>query len=167
MKVSVFDNVLVRSNCGNSDIQLIDFFDNVFGEKTLRFVHGDTVKVQPWDDNKRTVKFALAVNAIPNELKKIFCGDSLRITSFQKRTLLNPEKEIILHQKIRMHFLFAELFSVRPTFTLKKTDTGIFFSSRIEHKARLPIPLNMISEEFMKKNSEQQVETLLNFIRRS
>ena len=186
-------------------------FDLVFGEPTLRLLHGDGLKdVSKWDDSgRRTLRFNMSVDEVPRELRTLFHGSNLRVTAKQQmhshqshhhhhhhhhnnkhshdkdrkqdhtqdrkqdRThkqahaqdepaqehAHEPPKQIHVTTKMRMHFLGAELFKVRPEFSLREAEDGTIMSSaRIEMHALLPPPICNIAEHFMAQQSSKQLE---------
>jgi len=131
-------------------------FERVFSNDMLTLMHGDSVKITSWENNKRIVRFSVNLENVPMEIKRFFCGSKLRVTS---RQILHIEPNLYsVKNKIKMHFLFSEFFHVKPEFYLeKKSDGGVYFSGKISHSAVLPPPLNSITETFMKASSEREI----------
>ena len=138
-------------------VPLHDAFEFVFGEETLKIIHGDTLKVKPWNDrNTRTVQFRIQMNNVPREIKRFICGDTLKITNKQTRQY-EGDTHIHVNNKLKMHFVGAEMFSVRPSFSLEHEGGKTYIQGKIEHRARLPIPLNNICEQFMTMRSQNEI----------
>ena len=139
-------------------IHLHDAFEFVFGEQTLKIIHGDTWRVNPWkDNNTRTLQFRIQMNNVPSEIKRFICGDTLKITNKQSRQY-EGDTHIHVNNKLRMHFVGAEMFSVRPSFSLEHEGGQTYIRGKIEHRARLPIPLNNICEQFMSMRSQHEID---------
>lgn len=134
-----------------------DSFDVVFGAHALQTMHGDSVRYGEWNNDKRRVGFAVPVN-LPSEFKRFFCGDKLRITTHQERHWHPDGDRVDVKNRMRMHFVGAELFSVRPSFSLTQHPDGTHISCRVEHRARLPPPLNMLAEATMADHTRRELE---------
>lgn len=129
-------------------LTLPEAFDFLFSTEKLKNFHGKNTYISPWKDDKRTIRFQMDVDAVPQEVRVFFCGEKLRITTTQ-----NVEREKTrwtVSNRVRLHFVGAELFDVRPTFCLETDKNDITnLSCKVQHRARLPIPLNGIVERFM------------------
>ena len=130
-------------------------FDIVFSDETLKLVHGDSLRVTPWNNDVRKLRFDIKLNGIPREVKAFFCGERLRVTNLQRRVLY--DNSIIVNNKLKLHFFGAELFVVNPTFGIEYNDGISYVYGNIQHKVRLPYPINAIVETFMTKNSEREL----------
>ena len=133
-------------------------FDIVFGDETLKKVHGDSFHASVWDNDSRKISFSIPIDNIPNELKRFFCGDRMKLTNTQKK-IFEPNTINIIN-RLKLHFIGAELFGVKPTFCLEYDENTKFsyISGRVEHRARLPVPLNIITETFMANNSKRELQ---------
>ena len=132
-------------------------FDTMFGYDTLRRVHGPSVKVSEWVDGWRKVEFGVNVDHVPKEVRRFFCGDCLRVTAKQKHTY--TENKVTIENKIKMHFLGAELFRLNPVFCIDVGKDGMCYASgRVQHCAMVPPPFNTISEHFMAKHTERELQ---------
>lgn len=137
---------------------LHEAFEVVFGEETLKTIHGETLRVKPWNDkNARVMQFRIQMNNVPKEIKRFIRGDTLKITNKQTRQY-EGDTHIHVHNKLKMHFLGAEMFSVRPSFSLERDGGRTYIQGKIEHRARLPIPLNNICEQFMSMRSQNEID---------
>lgn len=114
---------------------LADAFDRAFGEDALRRAHGDSLQVSSWSACERVYGFEIDVHAVPAEVRRVFCGD-----------------------RLRMHFVGRELFVVRPRFSLACAPDGVLLTAEVEQHALLPPPLCNIVEAFMDASSRSQLE---------
>lgn len=146
-------------------ISLNNAFDLVFGKPTLERVHGPSLSLTEWIDDKRIVKFTINVDNIPKEVRRFFCGSTLRVTSRQTR--MSPHSNVIrVDNRIKMHFLGAEFVSLKPVFTLTHDETCGFtsISGSVKHVARFPPPINAIVEGFMALNSQKELDHFQNVL---
>ena len=135
----------------------------VFGVDMLRAVHGPHTKVSgSFDDggNKRTFKFRVKVDAVPPPIRRFFCGSELGITT--RQSLDRAPARYTVTNKMKLHFVGAEFFKLRPVFWLHLDDAGVSLGGTVRHDAVLPPPLNGIAENFMMLNSRKE---LLHFAR--
>jgi len=139
---------------------LPDALDAVFGQDTLRRVHGPSV-TGAFDfgpDGRRAFDFEVDVSAVPAPIRCFFCGPRLRVTTAQ--TLARPEPSACwrVSNSIRMHFVGSELFRIRPEFELTRHEDGrIVVAGTVRHDASLPPPLSGIAERFMAAHSEREL----------
>jgi hypothetical protein len=133
-------------------------FERVFGSETLERMHGSSVRTSKWRDDKRKVRFTISVDHVPKEVRMFFCGNKLRITTEQHRQVNEAERRIVVTNRMRMHFLGAELFSVKPMFMLHCQGGDTYVSGSVRHHAVLPPPLDMVVESFMAQHSKKQLE---------
>ena len=137
---------------------LDEAFDKVFGNEALYKVHGlEKTVISPWKNNERIIKFRTKVENIPMELRRFFCGKELKVTNRQIITE-KTDTNINIRNKVRMHFIGAEFFHVKPFFSLVKRDQAIYLNMRIENSAIFPPPLNGICENFMAAKSKKELE---------
>lgn len=142
----------VRERCG-----LAQAFEAVFGEATLREVHGASLRAGAWAaDGRRTLRFDVAVDGIPPEIRRFFCGRRMRVTT--RQAVRRAADEWTVANSLKMHFLGAELFSIRPRFTLRACGPTVELSGTVEHRARLPPPLGALAEELMARHSRREVD---------
>jgi len=135
-------------------------FHRAFGEDALRERHGDTFRVATWSPNERVYGFEIDVRAVPSEVRRVFCGDRLRITCRQ-RVDATPAGGVRVRDKLRMHFVGRELFVVRPRFSFARDPGGaVHLTAEVEQHAMLPPPLCQIVEAFMDASSRAQLERL-------
>jgi hypothetical protein len=138
-------------------------FAAVFGEATLRRVHGPSLRAEPWAGDRRTLRFDVEVSGIPAEIRRFFCGSRMRVRARQTLTKDQTAEGAVtwtVRSAMRMHFLGAELFSVKPVFRLvadAQGREGVEFSGSVEHRARLPPPLKGLAEELMARHTEQEL----------
>ena len=141
-------------------------FDFVFSETSLKKLHGPTTKVSPWSSRSdkekevqnRTIKFEIRVDNVPADVRRFFCGKSMRLTTKQRVDRQDP-KTWTIENRVRMHFMGAEFFRVKPTFVIVRSDDGVVrIGGRIEHHAMLPPPLNVVAENFMKAHSAREID---------
>jgi len=160
--ILIYINIMKESKIENIEIKSIDInnaFDNVFNQDTLYKLHGiEQIKISAWQNNQRIVKFRTKIDNIPLEVRRFFCGKELKVTNRQIITE-STDTYINIRNKIRMHFLGAEIFHVKPYFYLQKIKDKIYFSARIENHAILPPPLNSIAENFMAAKSQKELES--------
>lgn len=123
----------------------------VFGPDTLRRVHGRDTVVGDFDARgKRAFEFWVDVAAVPATIRRFFCGSRLKVTTRQVMLRRGPQA-CTVRNKLRMHFVGAELFGIRPTFelTADPRTREVRLGGRVEHYALLPPPLDGIAEGFM------------------
>lgn len=115
-------------------------FNIAFSEATLRAVHGASLRLSEWKDDTRTAKFNVAMTNVPNEVKRMICGDSLRVTVRQSRSARDESIEV--RNKVKLHFIGAELVSVRPVFEVTRNSDGVVhLNGWVDNVARLPLRL--------------------------
>jgi len=144
-------------------------YEHIFGEEMLRKFHGDEFKLKRINNTNRIIKFQVYLDNIPMELKRFFCGKNLRITTKQNisHNCQDKPNTWTVTSKVRMHFLGAEFFKVKPVFLLeKKENAHIYFSARVEHHAILPPPLNMIAEHFMHQQTEKEMNQFIELFKK-
>jgi hypothetical protein len=132
----------------------------VFGPDMLRTMHGPDTVVGGFVNGKRTFGFKISVGEVPRAIRRFFCGSQLRITTRQTVDASVPDKYTVTN-RLKLHFVGAELFKLRPVFWLERAPDGaVHLGGRVRHDALLPPPLNGIAEGFMMLNSQKE---LLNF----
>jgi len=137
-------------------------YEHIFGEAMLRKFHGDNFKLKHINNTNRIIKFEAHLDNIPTELKRFFCGKNLRVTTKQNLNCQDQPNIWKVTSKVRMHFLGAEFFKVKPVFLLeKKENAHIYFSAKVEHHAILPPPLNTIAEHFMHQQTQKEMNQFL------
>ena len=137
-----------------------DAADRVFGLDALRRMHGPRLHVSSWTDSERAFRFEIDVSDVPTEVRRVFCGDTLRVTCRQT-VRATSVGGLAVSDKLRMHFVGRELFIVRPRFRLAPPDDGrVLLSAEVEVHAMLPPPLSHIVEAFMDASSRAQLERL-------
>lgn len=130
----------------------------VFGPDMLRRVHGSGTRVGEFEGGKRAFKFVVAVDNVPAPIRRFFCGSSLRITTKQTLDQSDPAKWVVTN-RLKLHFVGAEFFKLRPTFWLEQDeDGGVSLGGTVRHDAVLPPPLNGIAEGFMMLNSQKELQ---------
>lgn len=148
------------------DIPLDAAFDTIFGKPMLRIMHGSDMYSSDWDKHgKRVIKFSVPIDSVPREIRHFSCGNRLRVTTKQQRTSASAsasdqqEETITVKNNVRLHFLGAEFFKVKPSFKLMRDTQAkmTYVSGRVEHHAILPPPLNGIAEGFMALNSAREL----------
>lgn len=132
----------------------------VFGPAVLRKVHGPSLRgaYESFDANgKRRFQFRVAVDQVPPPIRRFFCGSNLRITTQQ--TLDKEPAKWTVSNKMKLHFVGAEFFKLRPVFWLEQDqDTGVVsLGGNVRHDAVLPPPLNSIAEGFMALNTRREL----------
>lgn len=130
-------------------------FESVFGPRMLRRVHGTSLKVGPFENGVRTFQFRVDVADVPPPIRPFFSGDHLNVTT--RQTLEKQDAKWLVKNKLKMHFVGAELFGMKPTFWIEETPEGLFLGGTVRHDAVLPPPLNSIAERFMMVNSEKEL----------
>ena len=155
MKQLVLPTVPVRHTCLKSAKEA------VFGPDMLRRVHGPSLQFFTEEQlaDKRTFRFSVDVADVPAPIRKFFCGSSLRVTTTQ--AVRETALKVSVSNKLKLHFVGAELFKMRPSFWLEQSPDGtIMLGGKVRHDAVLPPPLNGIAESFMMQNS---AHTLMQF----
>lgn len=138
-------------------------FEKMFGPETLFKVHGNDAKATPWNDNKRIVKFHVKMDDVPKELKRVMVRSRFQVTS--KQEMETHETEINVRNSLKLHFIGAELFKIKPSFYLVEKEGHLFAGGNVEHHAILPPPLNKIAEAFMCRHSQKELELYESIIR--
>jgi hypothetical protein len=138
------------------NINMEDAFNLMFNKETLLMLHGSSLQTTEWHNKKRVLKFNLNVDNIPKELRHIFCGSQLKLTT--KQEMFEKPNEINIVNKVRLHFLGAEFLKIKPIFTLNEINGEIFFSGNIEHHAIFPPPLNKIAENLMSLHTKRELD---------
>lgn len=139
---------------------LEDAFEAAFGHATLQHVHGPSLKLMPWKHAQRKVRFSMPVpHNIPKELARFVCGKHLRFTVSQTASR-DDDDSIHIVNKVRMHFIGAELFRVQPSFVLKRNPDNQKYvvQGNVRVDAILPTPLNRIAEAFMLEHSTSEFD---------
>lgn len=134
---------------------------SVFGPDMLRRMHGPSLRgAGPFDaKGKRAFKFSIGVQTVPAPIRRFFCGSRLRITT--RQTLDKEPGEWTITNKLKLHFLGAEFFKIRPVFWLREAGDGeVTLGGRVRHDAMLPPPLCHIAEGFMALNSEAELRNM-------
>ena len=140
-------------------------FDAVFGPDMVRRVHGSSTRVGSFHNGKRAFSFKVDVSNIPPPIRRFFCGKELAITT--RQTLEKEAQVWNVKNKLKLHFVGAELFKLKPEFWLSNTSDGIFLGGTVQHNAMLPPPLNGIAESFMMLNSERELVHFANCLQQS
>lgn len=132
----------------------------VFGPHMLRKVHGPATKVGMFDERgRRTFKFRVKVEGVPPPIRRFFCGSELKITTRQQLDTADDNKWTVTN-RMKLHFLGAEFFKLRPTFWLERDPAepgAVFLGGTVRHDAVLPPPLNGIAENFMMLRSRVEL----------
>lgn len=138
----------------------------VFGPATLRRVHGPDVVVGDFAGNRRAFDFFVDVGAVPAAIRRFFCGTRMRVTTRQTLCKKAPAAWTVVN-KLKMHFVGAELFGIRPRFVLARdpSDGAVRLGGRVEHYALLPPPLNGIAEAFMAATTREQLDAYADAVR--
>lgn len=129
----------------------------VFGPGMLRKMHGPSTKAGTFDaHNKRVFKFTVAVDSVPLPIRKFFCGSQLGVTT--RQTLERSADKFTITNRMKLHFVGAEFFKLRPVFWLEREqDGGVSLGGLVRHDAVLPPPLNGIAENFMMLNTRREL----------
>ena len=148
--------------CGNYK-SLESAVDILMGPDTLRTIHQDlTMRIENWrDDDTRIYEFFVDIpENIPKPIRNFFNEDRVRVTTKQKRQLF--ENEIVIDNRLKMHFVGAELFKIKPRFVFTRdARTGaVNLSGNVSHSAVLPPPFNVIAENFMTACSKRELERM-------
>lgn len=131
----------------------------VFGPQMLRKMHGPATKVGHFDDRgDRRFKFRVKVDGVPPPIRRFFCGKELGITTRQH--LDKTDDRWTVTNKMKLHFVGAEFFKLRPAFWLERDPAepgAVFLGGTVRHDAVLPPPLNGIAENFMMLRSRVEL----------
>lgn len=128
----------------------------VFGPPMLRTVHGPATTAGPFDDKgKRAFKFWINVDRVPLPIRRFFCGTQLAVTT--RQSLHRTPAKYTVTNRMKLHFVGAELFTLKPTFWLQQAEDGVSLGGCVRHSAILPPPLNGIAEDFMMLNSRREL----------
>lgn len=138
-----------------TSLSLDDALRGVFGVDTLRHVHGPTTSVSDFVDDARTFFFRVKVDKVPFPIRRFFCGTQLGITT--RQTLTRSSQKYTVANKLKLHFVGAEFFSLKPTFWLERDAGGVSLGGTVRHNAVLPPPLNGLAERFMVLNSRREL----------
>lgn len=143
-------------------------FDDVFSPATVREVHGPSTRVGPFADGSRTLTFDIDVSNVPLPIRCFFCGRRARVTTVQ--TVHRAPDELRVTNSINMHFVGAELFSVQPTFWLRRSrddDRGVVvLGGEVGHAAKLPPLVRGLAERFMAAHSERELRAFERVLQR-
>ena len=123
---------------------------------TLQSVHGASVDATAWLNGRRTVRYTMPLPpGIPTELAEVVCGKDVRF-SVQQAVRAIGKDGVELGNKVRMHFLGAELLQIRPRMMIRRDpDTNrCSVQAHVKVNAVLPTPLNRLAESFMLRQSE-------------
>ena len=137
--------------CGS----LAQAFDQVFGPRMIRKVHGESTRVSPFVHGRRTIQFCVDVGKVPLPIRTFFCGGSLRVTADQ--TVHKTDTKWDITNCVTMHFVGSELFRMKPAFWLDTESGHVYLGGTVRHDAVLPYPLNKIAEGFMARRSEHEL----------
>lgn len=143
---------------GRPDMQTA--LDAVFGPQMLQRVHGASLRGAGVFDprGRRTFTFSVRVDNVPSPIRRFFCGSELNVTS---RQALDTRDDAMwtITSRIKLHFVGAEFFKLRPSFCLRRGEDGaVTLSARVRHDAVLPPPLNGIAEGFMALNTQRELQ---------
>lgn len=143
----------LRLRCDTLDAAV----EAVFGADTLRKVHGDGLRADPFVDGQRTFRFDVDVSAVPAPLRVFFSGSKLGVTT--RQTLTKRDDHWRVTNQLKMHFVGAELFRIRPCFDLTRNaaDGTVSIGGAVRHDASLPRPFSGIAERFMAGHSEREL----------
>lgn len=131
--------------------------DAVFGPAMLRRVHGPTTRVGSFDaEGTREFQFRVAVDAVPLLIRRFFCGTELAVTA--RQTLRREPATCTVTNQLKLHFVGAELFRLRPQFWVQRdADDGLSLGGVVRHTAVLPPPLSGIAESFMAAHTRREL----------
>ncbi len=137
---------------------MTEAFEAVFGVPMLRRVHGPQTKVTPFDaKGSRQFTFDVPVDNVPGPIRRFFAGGRMAVTTRQHLARKTPDAWHVTN-RIKLHFVGAELFYLKPLFRLERGEDGVVrLGGRVRHSAILPPPLNAIAESFMMLNSEREL----------
>jgi hypothetical protein len=138
-----------------------DAFDHVFGQSTLTAVHGDTLKCSAWNLDRRRFSFVMGIADLPSCLSRFVAArKTMRMTVHQHRDFAPCESVVTMRSKVKMHFLGAELFRIKPTFVLRQVpgECAYAISGRTEVNVLLPHPLKGIAESFLVNRSTEELK---------
>lgn len=155
---------------------LPDALDAVCGGDMMRSVHGpdDLLRYEEWgQDDRRRIEFRVRLggngeNSLPPEIRDRLLPSSstdsksdgrLHVVAHQRLERCRPDTWEV-HNRLRFKVLGAELFSVRPTYWLRKDHARggtVTLGGRVEHRARLPPPFNGVVEAFMADSTKRQL----------
>ena len=136
-------------------------YHKLFNENILEKKHGKIIDFRDTKDYRK-FSFEIQVNNIPVELKRFFCGKNLKITTRQYLEKC-PERWTISN-KIKMHFIGAEFFKIKPFFYLEQKNDQLFFSAKVENHAIFPPGLSHIAEHFMCLQTEKELDNFIELI---
>lgn len=137
---------------------MAEAFEAVFGVPMLRRVHGPDTAVTSFDaKGSRQFTFQVPVDNVPGPIRRFFCGSRLAVTTRQRLAKKTADAWHVAN-RIKLHFVGAELFYLKPLFWLERGNDGVVrLGGRVRHSAILPPPLNSIAESFMMLNSEKEL----------
>lgn len=131
----------------------------VFGPRMLRKVHGASLRdAGPFDaEGRRAFRFAVQVGSVPRLIRRFFCGSELTVSARQTLDRADAAKWVVTNN-LKMHFVGAQLFRLRPTFWLQRGEDGVVtLGGLVRHDAVLPPPLKGVAEGFMARNTQREL----------
>jgi len=150
-----------------------DTVSAAFDEETMKAVHGDEVRVQPWSQDRRRT---LHINSpfpsgFPDPLRPFAGGEHLVMTVEQELTMDETDvmETVTVKNDVRMHIVGAELSQVQPKFrfTRHKKSGAVYGEAYVRVNAILPPPLDRIAEEFMIFKSGNEIDLYMDSIRQA
>jgi hypothetical protein len=161
---------------GSKDLQ--HAFDTVFSQESIRKAHDDhdiVFDTKKWGNHipERNYEFKVKLNGVPPQIMKFLAGHQdeqensakIRVSARQQLHKIS-DLEWHLTNKLRFHFLGAELFKVHPVFFLKKDvdKKHVTLSGRIKHDAFLPPPIGSLAANFMAMSSKREIRRMASHI---
>ena len=139
-------------------------YKKLFNENILEKNHGSSFKILNFCESKdyRKFSFEIQIHNVPMELKRFICGKNLKITTRQYLDK-SPERWTISN-RIKMHFIGAEFFKIKPFFYLEQKNNQLFFSAKVENHAIFPPGLSHIAEHFMCLQTEKELANFIDLI---
>ena len=145
----------------------------VFGEQVLRRVHGDGLRIEPWNEaGVRTLKICVerpeitpdAGAAGPSGLAGLMgnaCAKTVKTTVTQQ--IHRDTDATQVSSKVRLKMLGAEFIKIRPLFEIYRdaTEDGMMFKATVELQAVIPPPMCHLVEGFMEA---QTLESLNEYV---
>lgn len=160
MKSCEIDDYLI------GDVLLEDLI--MFDKEILKDVYGDDIIIHFWNKkgkNERKIELTMDLQELSPELRNIFCGDKLRVVTYQ-RIIEHSDYVYEVHHRVKLKILGAEFIKVRPHFILKRNDGKTTFSAKVEVHAIFPHPLNTIIEKYIIDSAREELKRYVHAIKK-
>jgi len=145
--------------CQLNNLTMKEAFELIFGENTLRKVHGVSLMITPWQNNKRKLDFYLQIDTIPKILKDMFCASGFHITCNQTLSQDN-----IINNDIILHCIGSNLIRIISSFHLQEITNKIYLSGNLKIYSNLFTPIDSLIESFIFEQCKKEIDNYRNII---